>query len=364
MPGKIKLVPLLAVFALLFIGAGVVVLCFYLYAVSSGPISSQEMERVYLPPGSSFAHIERVLQEADVIVDDRRFGLLARYLGVSRQLKAGEYIFARGASPLEVLKELAVGKTVLREFTVPEGSNIFQVADILASQGWVERQNFLDLVQSSEFSQTMGLTHASLEGYLFPDTYHFPKGEDVKNIIGAMVARMRQVIAEECQQGDLVAFTFQCSEGTTLVDSLSKKRLLGVFEILTIASIVEKETGVAKERPLVAGVFLNRLLSNMRLQADPTVVYGLQKFGVPLSKKDLQTPGPYNTYLNRGLPKGPISSPGRAAITSVLQASLAYYYFVAQGDGSHYFSKNLKEHNRAVRRYRKVVRKKVGEGAR
>ena len=315
---------------------------------------------MYIPPASGFREIKNLLLDSKVIREDGRFSLLARYLGISRQLKAGEYLFVPGISPIQILRDLAAGKTFLRALTIPEGSTIFQVADIMAEQGWADRQVFLDLVQSAIFLRSLGLDLPSLEGYLFPETYRFPKGEDIEAIVQTLVARTKLVIAEECKNQVLPQFTLDCSfdrrvsaDAASEPENTQGKQGLGVREILTLASIVEKETGLAEERPLVAGVFLSRLSGNMKLQADPTVVYGLKKFGIPLSKKDLKSDGPYNTYTNRGLPPGPICNPSRAAISAVVNPVQRYYYFVAQGDGSHYFSTSLQEHNKAVRRLRR-----------
>jgi UPF0755 protein len=185
----------------------------------------------------------------------------------------------------------------------------------------------LALVADPLFIRSFGLQGSTLEGYLFPDTYFFAKGTGLRTIVTTMVQRLMQVLAEE--------------RGKRVSSSEVPSTLLNQHEILTLASIIEKETALTAERPLVAKVFFNRLRLGMKLQADPTVIYGLVKFGQPLTKADLSTPTPYNTYAKTGLPVGPICNPGRTAIAAVLQPA-----------AEDYFSKTLSEHNQAVARYR------------
>jgi UPF0755 protein len=292
---------------------------------------------VEIPPGSGLAGIKRHLTAAGVIPDDFRFVLLAKWLGVARSLQAGEYAFPPGATPRAVLLALAEGRTVLHAITLAEGLTIHQAAEVIQAGGWGGREEFMGLVTDPELINGFGLSGATLEGYLFPDTYFFAKGTALRPMVTAMVKRMQRVLAEE--------------EGAGVGAGPSR---LSRYQALILASIIEKETALATERPLVAKVFLNRLRTGMKLQADPTVIYGLAKFGEPLTKADLATPNPYNTYAQPGLPRGPICSPGRTAIAAVFRpAPLDYYYFVAQNDGSHYFSRTLAEHNQAVARYRK-----------
>ena len=277
-----------------------------------------------------------------MIHDDSRFVLWAKLLA-ARRLKAGEYAFAPGMSPRAVILLLASGKTVSHAITVPEGFTLYQTAEVINAGGWGRHEEFWQLVVDPEFISSFGLHAATLEGYLFPDTYLFKKGTGLRVIVTTMVKRMMQVLDEE-----------RAKKGPGRVNSDTEKPSLSPHEVLILASIIEKETALTVERPQVAKVFLNRLRLGMKLQTDPTVIYGLAKFGAPLTKDDLDTPTPYNTYANRGLPLGPICNPGRTAIAAVLNpASDDYTYFVSQNDGSHYFSKTLNEHNQAVARYRK-----------
>jgi UPF0755 protein len=306
---------------------------------------------VEIPAGVGLVGIKNSLARTGVIRDDPRFFVLAKLMGAARHLKAGEYAFQPGMSPRAVLQDLVTGKTVLHAITLPEGITIYQAADIIQAGGWGRREEFLKLVSDRELTEKFGLDCPTLEGYLFPDTYFFEKGTGLRVLIGAMVKRMVKVLDQECSRGS--GLELGAKSPLSEAQQGNDPRLLR-YQALILASIIEKETALAAERPLVAKVFINRLRLGMKLQADPTVIYGLAKFGMPLTKEDLATPTPYNTYVIPGLPAGPICSPGRASITAVVHPSSEdYYYFVSQNDGSHYFSKSLEEHNQAVARYRK-----------
>ncbi len=307
-----------------------------LYAVTPGPLQEENGVIVYVPPDTGFKGIETILISQGVIEPDPRFPIIARFMGVSKKLKAGEYQFTAGQTPYQVLKELESGSTLQRPLTIPEGANIYQIADIIAKQGCGSKERFLALVKEPQFIEGFGFNFDSLEGYLFPDTYNCSRGQDEKNIIKAMVGRFKEVFSE---------IGSQRAEGAPS---------LSAHEIVTLASIVEKETAVAEERPLIARVFLNRLKRGMRLQSDPTVIYGLANFDGNLTRRDLKEATPYNTYVIKGLPPGPIGNPGREAIEAVLNpADEKYLYFVSKNDGTHHFSKTLKDHNRAVVKYQK-----------
>lgn len=309
-----------------------------LYIIMPGPSSGAAHLEVVIPKASSFHTIKEILADRGVIRDDARFTMLAGLMGMASRLRAGEYSLRPGLKPYQVLEILAAGKVVRRKVTIPEGVDIYRVADILAADGWVERIRFLDLLHDPALISELGLSVPSLEGYLFPDSYSLSREQqDEQAIIRMMVMRLFQVL--NGIPADIVNRT-----------SLSR------HEILTLASVVEKETAQDFERPLIAGVFLNRLKKNMPLQADPTVAYGRPEFSGKLTRRDLETPTPYNTYLIKGLPPGPIGNPGRMAIMAVLEPAVEpHLYFVARNDGTgtHQFSKTLREHNRAVARYRR-----------
>ena len=306
------------------------------YAVTPGTRGADAPAiQVLIPPKTSFAGIQQILAEKGLIRPDRRFFHLARLLRSSQRLKAGEYLLSPGQTPYEMLQILEAGAVVPRAVTIPEGVNIYQVADILAAGGWGTQEEILQLLRDKDILGRFGVEGESLEGYLFPDTYHLVHGQSPEGIIKMMVERGRQV-----------------REG---LGNLTENRFgLSAREVIILASIVEKETGVPEERPLIARVFLNRLALGMRLQTDPTVIYGIAGFDGNLTRKDLQTVTPYNTYMVGGLPPGPIANPGREAILAVLQPSKdSYLYFVSKNDGTHHFSKTLAEHNRAVFLYQK-----------
>lgn len=314
----------------------------YLYAVTPLAPGDESGRTVLIPSGATLPAIQRILVKEELVADDFRFRLLARLLQVGRRLQAGEYHLARSLSPAQLLFELESGRIVQRSVTIPEGANLKEVATILAADGWVAREEFLRLVRDPDFvHQQMRVAAASLEGYLFPDTYYLTRGMEGREIVAMMVARLRSQLTELGidEKGKV-------GQGFTL------------HQVLTLASIVEKETATPSERPLIARVFLNRLNRGMRLQTDPTVIYGLASFDGNLTRKDLRTPTPFNTYIIRGLPPGPIANPGRASIEAVLHpAAGAYLYFVSKNDSTHYFSKTLAEHNRAVRKYQKYPRR-------
>ncbi len=322
-----------AVAAISFCGWGI---WLWSYAVSPSPVVTEKSVLVYIPPKTSFFGIQKILVQNKVIIQDRRFYTLARYFKLTNKLKAGEYLFEPGQAPRQVLRALEQGSALRWPVTIPEGTNIYQLADILAQYDWVDRERLLSLVMDVETVKGFGFRGMTLEGYLFPETYNLMRGQSEKEIVSMLVAHGKEV--------------------RKAIGDLSDNELkLSPHQVLTLASIVEKETAVPTERPLIARVFLNRLKRNMRLQTDPTVIYGLSNFDGNLTRKHLKTPTPYNTYIIRGLPPGPIANPGRAAIEAVLKpAKGKYLYFVSKNDGSHYFSTSLKEHNRAVYKFQKL----------
>lgn len=312
---------------------------------------------IYIPPGASFKQIQHILSRAGLIEPDRRFLILARLTGAVGRLRAGEYRLPGRISPLDLLRRLRQGKTLRHFLTIPEGANIFQAARLIADSGLADERQALTLFHDPDFIHSLGLNESSLEGYLFPDTYSFKRGMTARSVIGRMVKRMTVEFSEECRQqssNDRVIIDCDLLKVSSPADSPAKGYLhLKAREALILASIVEKETAAPEERPVIAQVFINRLRKGMRLQTDPTVIYGLKKFHSPLTKVDLRTPTPYNTYILPALPQGPICNPGAAALRAVMRPTPGhYYYFVSRHNGRHSFSTTLKEHNRAVRKYR------------
>jgi len=294
---------------------------------------------VYIPQGSGVRKIKALLAEQGLIKDDIRFLALARLSGKARQLRAGEYRIPPRLKPLQILRILEKGEVIQHQITIPEGMTIRQIVTIFEQGNWINPQRFIALTRNREFIKTLGLNQGSLEGYLFPDTYSFARGEVTEELLITMMVNRFLAVWNE-----------------TTANSASD---LVREHVLILASIVEKETADPSERPLIARVFLNRIEKKMRLQSDPTVIYGLNNFSGNLTRKDLNKESPYNTYIIPGLPPGPICNPGKESITAVLHpADAPYYYFVSKNDGTHHFSTTLKEHNRAVRKYQKHSAKK------
>jgi UPF0755 protein len=312
------------------------------YVISPGPQVDDRTVTVTIPRGTSVRGIAKILAEKNVIHHDVRFLLLASFSGYSSRLQAGEFLLQTGRKPGEVLKDLASARSIEYAITIPEGLRAAEIAEIFAEDGWCDPKKFIKLVYDKSYLEKLGFENiASLEGYLYPDTYLFTKDiRGAEKIIPIMVKRFSEVWGE-------------LSAG--LEEEVDREKTV------ILASIVEKETGAPEERPLIAGVFSNRLRYGMRLQSDPTVVYGSERFSMPITRKDLKTPTAYNTYTLPGLPVGPICNPGKEALDAVLHpATTKHVYFVSKNNGTHHFSTTLREHNRAVQKYQR--KKKVKKG--
>lgn len=293
-----------------------------------------EIQVIAVREGMTLKQAAEMLENKRVITDKTFFMLWARLMGYSKSIKAGEYRLSSGMPPIRIIEILTKGIIITYPVTFPEGFSIRQIARVLEKNDLLDEEGFLSLAQDPEILDKYGISGPSLEGYLYPDTYHFGRGLSAATIIDTMITRFRQMTAPYMDRIE--------ESGMTL------------NEVLTLASIVEKETGSAEERPVIASVFLNRLEKHMRLESDPTVIYGIKDFSGNLRREDLSEPTPYNTYVIKGLPPGPIANPGLESIKAVLfPAETQYLYFVSKNDGSHFFSKTLKEHNRAVGRYQK-----------
>lgn len=310
-------------------GAG---LWYWSYLTTVSPGSGDVV--VVIAKGIGVRGIGKVLAANGVLRDDIRYLTLVYFSERTAKLQAGEYSIPRGLTPPAVLQLLEKGSTLRHHVTIPEGLAAEQVAAIFEKDGWVNRERFLAIVHDTEFIKKLGIDAQHLEGYLFPETYTLVRHEtDEYSVIRMMVERFLHVW-NEVKPHELGGLTRH--------------------QIVTLASVVEKETGVAAERPLIARVFLNRLALKMRLQSDPTVIYGIRELAGDLTKADLKRETPYNTYVIPALPPGPICNPGRASLEAVLHpADSNALYFVAKNDGTHFFSTNLAEHNRAVKTYQR-----------
>ena len=273
------------------------------------------------------------LTQEGIIHDPYKFMILAWCKGLGKKIQWGDFELYAGIPPSVLLNYLTTGKTMLKRITIPEGFTLQQIVGRLSEEKLVDEKEFLASAHDLQFIKALGIDGQSLEGYLFPDTYMFHQGMSAQTIQERMVQRFQEVFLE-------------------LQGRYGISGILNIKKVVILASIVEKESGLQLERPLIASVFYNRLKRGMALQSDPTVIYGIKDFAGDLTKKNLLTPTAYNTYLSLGLPPGPIANPGRDSLRAVLSpAESDYLYFVSKNDGSHFFSKTLKDHNRAVARY-------------
>ena len=290
---------------------------------------------VVIPDGSTFQHVAELLDREQLIKSSLAFVLFGKFQSADRKVHAGEYELNPGMTPAEILSKLINGQVLLHSLTIPEGLTFTQVADVASQQGLTDREEFLRLAKDREFIASQGIKAETLEGYLYPDTYKFPRPIKARELVLAMVDQLKQVI-----EPDLLA--------------RMQELKMTLHEVLTLASVIEKETGAGSERPEISAVFHNRLKKHIPLQSDPTVIYGLPSFDGNLRKKDLSSPSPYNTYRVQGLPPGPIANPGIQAIRATLYPSDSHsLYFVSRNDGTHQFSATLIEHNKAVEKYQK-----------
>lgn len=295
-----------------------------------------EEQFVEIARGSGVAAIARQLEEAGVVSDARWFRVAAWRRDAHTTLKAGEYRFTTASSPLEVIDRLVRGDVYRRLVTFREGLSIREKAAVFAAQGLGDAQAFLDAATNRALVAEVDSAAPDLEGYLFPDTYALPRSVSADDVVRMMVERFLGVVDQTMRER-------------------AASRGLTIRQLVTLASLVEKETAVPDERPIVAGVFANRLRIGMGLQCDPTVIYALQRAGLyrgNLTREHLRFDSPYNTYRYAGLPPGPIAAPGRASIEAALDpADVPYFYFVSRNDGSHVFATTLREHNENVRRW-------------
>jgi UPF0755 protein len=290
---------------------------------------------VEIPLGTPAGRISRMLEEQGLIRSAFIFDIMLKITNRDSQLKAGEYLLNPAMNTMEVIQKLNEGTIVTHRIMIPEGYELKQIAAVLAREGLVDPERFLMLAQNAElvFGEQfpVELPIPSLEGYLFPDTYHFAKEQSEEAIIRQMVSRFVDVVIPNVD-----------------LSLLDDKYTL--HEVITLASIVEKEVIYDFERPLVAAVYHNRLNIGMRLQADPTVRYVMTENRSRVLYSDLEIDSPYNTYRYDGLPPGPIASPGLKSIMAVLEpADVDYLYFVAKNDGTHVFSRTFEEHVAARR---------------
>jgi UPF0755 protein len=308
---------------------------------------------VLVPPGAGTRTIGTLLVAAGVIPDGLTYRAALWTSGSARRLKAGEYRFDRAMTPLEVLEKMARGDVYVVSVTFPEGLTVAEMAKVFEMHGIGSAASFVAAARNPGAIASLDPRARDLEGYLFPDTYALSRHADAEQLVALMVDRFKRELTPEIRRA---------SDG----------RGLGVRELVTLASIVEKETGRGDERPVVAAVYSNRLKIGMGLQCDPTLIYGLQaagRYDGNIHREDLQFDSPYNTYRYRGLPPGPIAAPGRDSLRAAVNpADVDYLYFVSRNDGTHAFARSLDEHNRNVQKFQvqyfRAQRQKATAGTR
>lgn len=312
-----------------------------------GPQTPDTLHTITIPEGSTLRQVASLLQREHLIRSRLAFLLLGKLKSAERRIHAGEYALHAGMKPREILSDIVSGRVVLHDVTIPEGYTAVQIGELLGQKSLADAGEFLRLVRDREFIRSLKLEEPSLEGYLYPETYRFAHSTKAKDVIRAMVANFQQVFTQELQ-------------------ARAKDLDMSRHEVVTLASLIEKETGVDAERELVSAVFHNRLRQRMPLQSDPTVIYGLNQFDGNLRKQDLLNTSPYNTYMVVGLPPGPIANPGAKSIRAALYPAPAkYLYFVSKNDGTHIFSTSLPEHNQNVERFqRRPANRREARGAR
>lgn len=332
----------LLLIASIFAGAG------FFFRTALQPYQPQNTSRVIIEVdrGLGPPSVSRQLEAMQIVRSARVFLYFGKLRGSWGKMKAGEYELSPSMTPAQIFDIFASGISVSRPFLVREGENIYEVADMIQAKGFGPKEKFLKLARDPTFIATLGLNPPpkTLEGYLFPDTYLLQRKMTQQDILHTMVKRFGS------------AWT---------ADNEQKAKQLGLTrdQVITLASIVEKETGAPEERPIIAGVFHNRLLKKMKLQSDPTSIYGIwSRYHGNLHKADLQDANPYNTYYVPSLPVGPISNPGMEAIRATLNPAIHHYlYFVSKNSGTHEFTSTYQDHAKAVSQYQLNAKAREGK---
>ncbi len=294
--------------------------------------------------GATFRQVVASLYQRGLVRDKAIFYALGRAWGIDRKIKAGYYPLSGKRNSWDIFNVLREGAIIEYVITVVPGDSLFEIGKKFSSLDMTDLAGFMSVSTDRDFLTALNVDSPSLEGYLYPDTYRFPKGYTLKESLTMMVCRMREKYDDEMK-----AQTFSLG--------LSER------ELLTIASMIEKEAATDEERPLIAAVYYNRLKKGMHLQSDPTAIYGVKRSEEKITREDLERKTPYNTYVISGLPSGPIASPGLKSITAALHPpTVPYLYFVSNNDGTHRFSVSLEQHNNAVRVYREKKRAAGSKG--
>lgn len=318
------------------------------YQILKTPVSTDKTEIVFeVSPGSTLNQISGELQAKGLIRNSKTFQTYAKVKGLASKFKVGEYSLNQAMTPDEIMATLVSGKSITRNVTFAEGLNLYDIAQIFEKNNIGTKEEFFKLVHDREFIKSLlNENITSLEGYLFPETYKVTKFEGTRSVLAQMVNRFVSVWKEIESETQTIGWPRN--------------------QIVIFASIIEKETGASFERPMISSVFHNRLLKKMRLQTDPTVLYGIAvkqgKMPTNITKSDLLTPTPYNTYIIAGLPPTPIANPGREALLAAVRPEKSnYLFFVSRNNGTHVFSENIQQHNKAVREFQMNSKARAGK---
>jgi len=333
----------------LLVGLAALLLCGAIAAVGTWRVITQNLEPVAetaepvifsVQAGETLKTVASRLETEGLVRNRHAVEWFGRYHELSNKLRTGEYWVSATETPGEILATLTTGQVATYELAIPEGFTAAMIAQRIEAAELGNAEEFLAWVLSPTSAEAHGVVGATLEGYLFPETYRLPRGLSTRETAAVLVNQFLAVWQE--------------------LEPRARERKLSMKDLVTLASIIEKETGVAEERPLIAAVFLNRMRRGMRLETDPTVIYGIPNFDGNLRRRDLENPdNPYNTYKIPGLPPGPIANPGRGALDAVLApAPVDYLFFVSKNDGTHVFSNTYAEHERRVYDYQRRRRKK------
>ena len=316
------------------IAAFVVFTVLYLGVQLFLPMTGRDSQvKVSVRHGMTFRQAVGELAGEGLVRDTSLFIVLGRLTGLHKRLRPGLYVFEGMQSTWSVFNTLRLGKVRLWTVTIAEGENLEQISRKLIAKGIMNAAEFESLVRDDGFMSELKVDAPSLEGYLFPETYMFSRGATPRMVLEVMVDKMRRVTLPLTEKAGEMGMTEN--------------------EMLAMASIIEKEARLDEERAIISAVYHNRIKKGIRLQADPTVVYGVKPLGAGITRSDLRRETPYNTYVIKGLPPGPIASPGKKSIeAAVAPEDVPYIFFVSNNDGSHVFSSTLREHNRAVKAYR------------
>lgn len=334
---------LLAIFG---IAAGAFVFMFFRYSVTPKNQAQSTPVIIEVSKKSTLSEVAKTLAENGVIENETAFRWLGRLTRRGARLRQGEYSVSASLSPAQIFEILSSGKSIAHSLTITEGSNLYEIAAEIEEKGIGEKSRVIEICKNRAKLKEFGIDEpdaVSFEGFLFPDTYAYNKFSKPEELLHQMVRKALSLWGEK--------------------ERLRAQEIgMSRYQVLTLASIIEKETGARSERPLISGVFHNRLRIRMRLQSDPTTIYGIwERYSGNLHRSDLLEATPYNTYAISALPIGPIGNPGRESIQAALYpAQTEALFFVSRNDGTHVFSKSLADHNRAVRDFQ--INSKAREG--